>query len=258
MRKVCLTAAALMVVMSVACGRSDEANNDNRDATVGTGGEVTNNTAMPSDTRNEGAAGDIQRWVQDVTRHNTAEIELGRIASERATNADVKAYGQMMVRDHTAAGNELKQAVGSQIQVSEQMDEEHRNLADKLRGMSGVEFDREYMNAMVDGHEQVKDLLEERARNASSSATGTSSSAGNNNTANNNAANNNVAGSNAQGEAAVNQWAAKTLPAVERHLQQAQQLRERIESGGRNTTSNDRNTNTNEPANRPRTRTTGQ
>jgi putative membrane protein len=259
MKKVGFAAAAMLAVFTVACGGRDEANNENREATVGTGGEVTNNTATPADTRTS-TVNDVQEWTQDVAVGNMAEIELGKLASERAMNAEVKRYGQMMVKDHTAAGNELKQVVGNQIQLSTELDEQHRELADKLRGMKGMEFDREYMNAMVDGHEEMKGLLEERARRAVNN-TGTTqrnpgtttnnpnATPGNTTTTGNTAANTGSTGNTAQLDAALTQWAAKTLPAVERHLQQAQQLRDKVENTGRNTTQNNNTGNT-----RPNTR----
>jgi putative membrane protein len=104
------------------------------------------------------------------------------------------------------------------------MDEKHRDLAQKLRGLQGVEFDREYVNAMVDGHQEVKGMLEERAR-----GTNTNTNAGTD-----------------QLETAVNQWAAKTLPAVEKHLQRAEQLRDTVLNRGR-TTENTPETNRNRP-----------
>jgi putative membrane protein len=229
MRKVGLAALALTVAVAVACG-DQGARDTTRTDTVGTGGEARDTTTTPitGDTR-PGASGDVQRWVQDITMHNMAEIELGKIASERAANAQVKQYGQMMVTDHTTAGNELKQAIAGKIQVQEQMDEKHRDLAQKLRGLQGVEFDREYINAMVDGHQEVKGMLEDRAGNAKTTQTAapsTTSSAGTD-----------------QLDAAVNQWAAKTLPAVERHLQRAEQLRDTLQNRGRTTENTEPNRN---------------
>ena len=111
MRNFGLAAAALTVVVAVACGdRRDETTPGNTpNDTIGTGGEARDTTIPPPDTRNERATNDLQRWVQDIAMHNMAEIELGKLASEKAANAQVKQYGQMMVRDHTTAGNELKQ-----------------------------------------------------------------------------------------------------------------------------------------------------
>jgi putative membrane protein len=232
MKNLGLAAAALTVVVAVACGGGrDQETGDTRTDTVGTGGEARDTPTTPGETRTEGVPADLQRWVQDVTMANTAEIELGKIASERASNAQVKEYGQMMVRDHMQAGTELQQTVSGHVQVQEQMDEQHRDLAQKLRGLQGMEFDREYINAMVEGHQAVKGKLEERARTTANTET----------TVNRNAPN---AGHD-QLEAAVNQWAAKTLPAVEKHLQRAEQLRDTLQNRGRttrNTTETNRNT----------------
>jgi putative membrane protein len=204
MKRTGLMAVVLATAVTVACGGGarDEVDNDNA-AAIGTGGEV-------ADTRDDDTR-DVQDFVHDIAMHNTAEIELGRIAAERGQNAEVKRYGQMMVDDHTKAGAELKSAVAPHnVQVMEQMDEKHREMAQRLRGLSGNEFDREYMSAMVEGHEQVKDMLEPHAEDANDRNA-------------------------APAEMAVNQWAAKTLPAVEKHLQQAEQLRDRVNDTRRQT-----------------------
>ena len=235
MRKIGLTAAALTVVVAVACGdRRDETTPGNTpNDTIGTGGEARDTATPPADTRNERATNDLQRWVQDIAMHNMAEIELGKLASEKAANAQVKQFGQLMVKDHTAAGNELKQIVSGHVQVQEQMDEKHRDLAQKLRGLQGIEFDREYITAMVDGHQEVKGMLEDRARHANTTGTTANSSAPN--------------ASHDQLETPVNQWAAKTLPAVEQHLKRAEQLKDTLENRGRTTTQNNPGTPRNTP-----------
>jgi putative membrane protein len=231
MRKVGLAAVALAVAVAVACGEGrDQGTQDaTRNDTIGTGGEARDTTTVTGDTRTEGAPADLQGWVQDITMHNTAEIELGKIAGERASNAQVKQYGQMMVKDHTMAGAELKQSVSGKIQVQERMDEKHRDLAQKLRGLQGMEFDREYINAMIDGHQEVKGMLENRANEAKN--TGAAANRNPQDTATD------------QVETAVNQWAAKTLPAVERHLQRAEQLRDTLQNTGRTTQNTDTNRN---------------
>jgi putative membrane protein len=102
-------------------------------------------------------------FVNDLTIANMAEIELGRMAAEKAASAEVKRFGQMMVDDHTAAGNKLKPiATRHNIAMPTELDEKHRDLRDKLAKLSGADFDREYMKAMVGGHEDVVDKLESR------------------------------------------------------------------------------------------------
>ena len=193
MKRTGLLAVAFAAAFTVACGG---AANGDRDV-VGTAGE--------------GVGSDVQRFVRDAGFAGTAEVELGRLASEHATNARVKEFAQMMVRDHTMAGNELRAAVAPyRIEVPTQMNEKHRELASKLRSMHGMEFDREYMSAMVDGHEDVKDMLEPRA--------------------------NETPDNDDPSETAVNAWAKKAMPRVDHHLATAREIRQQLDDTRRNTT----------------------
>ena len=99
-----------------------------------------------------------------MTIAGLAEVQLGKMATERAANADVKAFGQMMVKDHTQANNELKQLASQlKVQTPTELDQKHKELVDKLSKLQGSEFDREYMNAMVQGHQEVLGKLRARA-----------------------------------------------------------------------------------------------
>ena len=61
-------------------------------------------------------AADSKAFVNDLTIAGMAEVQLGKLATERAANPDVKAFGQMMVKDHTQAGNELK-PIAAQLNI---------------------------------------------------------------------------------------------------------------------------------------------
>jgi putative membrane protein len=188
------TALALAVGMTAACGGGTRQNDNDA---VGTAGE--------------GAPRAVQRFVRDVAAGNTAEIELSRMATEKSTNAGVKQFAEMMVRDHTAAGTDFKQVLSRHnMQVDESLDQKHRDLSQDLSHLNGSQFDHKYMEAMVDGHEGMEDLLEGRA---------------------------NEKPNNQPLENDVNQWAAKTLPTVKHHLEMARQLENKVEdSPRRNTT----------------------
>ena len=150
---------ALVAAITLGCNA-----NDSRDANAPSGSAV--GTAGTND-RNAVTAGD-RDFVRDVSVANMAEIELGRMASERGANAAVKKFGQMMVDEHTKAGDKLK-PIASQhnIPLATELDDKHRDLRDKLATLQGAEFDREYMDAMVDGHEDVLDKLGSRVDKAS-------------------------------------------------------------------------------------------
>jgi putative membrane protein len=181
--------------------------------TRGQSGAAGSSAQRPADTTSAGRS-DSRGFVNDLAIAGMAEVELGRMAADRAANADVKAFGQMMVRDHSKANDELKQ-VASQlnIQPTTQLDQKHRALSDKLSTLKGAEFDREYMTAMVQGHEDVLAKLRERTGARSSAATqghGAGSTAG------------------GTGEQALTQWAAKAMPTVQQHLERAQQLQQQV------------------------------
>jgi putative membrane protein len=113
-----------------------------------------------------GAGADVRSdddFVHDIALKNLAEIELSRMAVDRATSPDVKAFAQQMVNDHGAAGDKLKSVVaGHPIEWPAQLDDKHRETADELAKKQGADFDRDYVKAMVEGHQDFAAKLESR------------------------------------------------------------------------------------------------
>ena len=209
---------ACAAVLAVGCGNGarDDTYRAEDGSVVGTTGE----TGIDSGDRN---------FVEELTYAGAAEVELGKLAVERASSADVKKFGQMMIDDHTKAGNELKQ-IAAQFRVPQPagLDEKHRDLHARLAAMRGVEFDKAYMDAMVDGHEDVADKLE--ARVDEKDRTGVLKGDVPRGT--------NVKPESADNslEASLNMWSATTLPAVKAHLERAKALDDVLEHGRRNST----------------------
>ena len=74
-----------------------------------------------------------------------AEVELGKLASEKGTDPKVKDFGKMMITDHGKANAELKSIAHSKnIELPSQLDAGHKALKDKLSKLSGKEFDSSY------------------------------------------------------------------------------------------------------------------
>ncbi|HEY1911252.1 MAG TPA: DUF4142 domain-containing protein [Vicinamibacterales bacterium] len=100
-------------------------------------------------------AGHDERFVKEASAGGNSEVELGKIAADRASNPQVKAFGQRMVDDHSKAGTELAALAQSKhIAVSEQVDPKARALKERLMTLQGAAFDRAYMDAMVKDHEE--------------------------------------------------------------------------------------------------------
>jgi putative membrane protein len=97
-----------------------------------------------------------------------AEVEMGKLASQKAQNAEVKKFAQMMVAEHTKANNELKSVAAKQkIALPTEIGPRHRSTIDELNRLNGSDFDREYVQAMVDDHEADVQLFEDQAEDDS-------------------------------------------------------------------------------------------
>lgn len=179
------------------------------------GDNATENTAnTPNAARDTAAVGTSGNtnlaadadFIREHVAMGESEVALGRLAAQKGTHAEVKRFGEMMVRDHTAAGQELKQihsqlaATNAENRTTTDTDarDDHKDALEDLQGLSGREFDQKYMDLMVDHHEKAVNELERRAENGSTE---------------------------------VRQWAAKTLPKVQQHLEQAKTIKETLDKG---------------------------
>jgi len=88
-----------------------------------------------------------------------AEVDLGKLAASKATNPDVKQFGQRMVDDHGKANDELKSwASQKNVTLPTDLDAKHKAEHGRLEKLSGDAFDRAYMTSMVADHN--KDVAE--------------------------------------------------------------------------------------------------
>jgi putative membrane protein len=151
MKQFCVASLAVAAMLATGCNKSHD-NAAGAGATAGTSGRA--DTHVSSGDRD---------FVKDVSSMNAAEIDLSRLATERASSPDVKSFAQMMITDHTAAGAQLSGvAVQNSIDAPATMDDAHRGTHDDLAKKSGLDFDRDYVDAMVDGHQKLVDKLESR------------------------------------------------------------------------------------------------
>jgi len=100
-------------------------------------------------------------FVTKAAKGNFAEAELGKLASQKSHNADVKAFGEQMVTDHSKANDNLKPIADSNgVQWPTHLTGEPKTLYDQLSKLSGAAFDKTYVHAMVQGHEETAKLYE--------------------------------------------------------------------------------------------------
>jgi putative membrane protein len=133
-------------------------------------------------------------FILDAAKGGMAEVELGKLAADRAQNDEVKKFAQRMVDDHSKANDQLKQIAESKgIKIPTETEAKQKALMQRLEKLQGPAFDRAYMNAMVNDH--VKDVSEFKKE------------------------------ANSGRDSQVKSFASSTLPTLEEHLQQAKQAR---------------------------------
>ena len=105
-----------------------------------------------------------QTFVKEAGIGGIAEVELSKLA-QKSDNAEVKSFADRMIRDHTAANQELTAiATGLGLEVPKALDAEHERLRQKLQSLHGKAFDEQYMNGMVEDHEKVVKLFQQEER----------------------------------------------------------------------------------------------
>lgn len=112
-------------------------------------------SARADDTAGKRGATAERTFLQSASNGGLAEVELGKLAEQRASNADVKSFGARMVKDHTAANKELATlAARKGVSFPTRIDRKDEELRDRLSKLSGPAFDRAYMQEMTTDHEQ--------------------------------------------------------------------------------------------------------
>jgi putative membrane protein len=103
------------------------------------------------------------RFAMMAAQGGMAEVQLGQLAAQKASNPDVKAFGQQMVDDHSKANDQLKSvAQGENMTLPSSLSAKDQALYTKLQNLSGAEFDKAYVRAMVKDHqEDVKEFQKE-------------------------------------------------------------------------------------------------
>ena len=136
-------------------------------------------------------------FMNSAAPGNMAEVELGKMAASKAQNPEVKAFGQKMVEDHTKANDELKQiAAQKKVMLPPDVMPAHKQLMEKLSKLSGADFDKEYVAAMVVAHEKDVAAFENVSKTAA--------------------------------DADVKAFATKTLPTLKMHLEMIKAMADKM------------------------------
>ena len=96
-----------------------------------------------------------------------AEVSAGQLGEKKGTNAGVKRFAAMMVHDHTGANAEVKAlAAARNVTLPAATSDDNQQKAAKLGEKTGKDFDKSYMEMMVDDHKKTIDLFEDAEKNS--------------------------------------------------------------------------------------------
>lgn len=99
-----------------------------------------------------------------------AEVEFGKLALKKTSNAQIKDFANMMVVDHGKANEELIAiAKMKNITLPGVLDDEHQKKMSELISKTGKDFEKAYVEAMVDGHEKTLKLMQDQAKDGKDS-----------------------------------------------------------------------------------------
>jgi putative membrane protein len=145
-------------------------------------------------------SGQDKSFLKDAAEGGNAEVEGSKIALEKSSSADVKAFAQAMVDDHGKAGSELKGLAEQKgVKVSDTPSTLKKAEIKMLSERKGSSFDQHYADSIgVKAHQDTIKLFQKEVDKGT--------------------------------DADVKAWASKTLPALQHHLEEAQALKAKADA----------------------------
>jgi putative membrane protein len=163
-------------IFSACNGNSSSTPNPAADSVTTTSNMDTSLSGSKKDSMNVNNSGSSMVDANTIDFANKAttggmmEVELGKMAQDKATSQSVKDFGKMMVHDHTQANDNFK-AIASKksIDLPASITDDQRKEVDELSKKSGKDFDKAYVDMMIEDHKtdikEFKDAEEKVADN---------------------------------------------------------------------------------------------
>ena len=109
-----------------------------------------------------GAQGTEQdkQFLMMASQGDLTEITLSKLALTKTSNPQVKAYAQGMITDHDKLETNMKPFADQMgVPPAAELSAEHQQLLDQLQGLSGADFDKQYMSDMDTSHHATLDAF---------------------------------------------------------------------------------------------------
>ena len=126
---------------------------------------VLGGTAMLISNQAKAQSDDHQQFLATAAQADQNEIALSEVAERKATNPAVKAFAEKMVKEHKEMTESMKPfAEQWGLTPPTGPDSDHQKELDKLNGLSGADFDKEYMDQMVSDHAKALSAFTSEAK----------------------------------------------------------------------------------------------
>lgn len=140
-----------------------EANNTNDTANTEAQVEVDQSTEQIVDSE----VTETEDMIYFAFMNNTMQTTLGQLAEQKAESEDVRSLGTEIVEQNkqlTAKIEDLARA--AEMPVPGALQVEHQRKLDSISQLSGQEFDKAFMNLLVEQQQETIELMEELSANA--------------------------------------------------------------------------------------------
>src|SRR5947199_566182 len=191
-----LFAVLILGLISVGCSNTNKASTPDTSAQPNSG--ATSSTAANSGS--SPSSNPDQDFVTKAAQGNSAEVALGKMVAAKSKDPDVKQFAQRMVKDHTMALSQLQELAQSKnLNFKDNLPDDAKSLQQKISSDTGRQLDKDYMDGMVEDNQKDVQEFTDQSQNAK--------------------------------DPDVKQWASKTLPILQKHLQKAQQIDSKLNKG---------------------------
>lgn len=152
-----------------------------------------------AETKGAALAKHDREFVDEAALGGLFEVKAGQLAQQKAQADDVKKFGQRMIDDHTAVNSRLqKLAQQKGLSLPQTIDKKHQDKLNELSKKTGADFDKSYLDDMVDDHKKDVDAFDKASRDAKDSD--------------------------------IKEFSTSTLPTLRDHLKEAQGMKDKLKS----------------------------
>jgi len=199
-------AAAMALSLGVAVAQTSSGTSSGGAASPSTGSSMTGGRTAPTaqpgaGTRNSETKKDDKlaradrKFIEDAAEGGIMEVEAGKLAQSKASDPNVKSFGEKLEKDHAAANDELvKLANSKHVELPAGPSRSERKDIEKLGKLSGRDFDKQFVSMGVKDHEKDIKKFEKASGKAK--------------------------------DPELKAWIDKTLPTLREHLAMAQKLKQ--------------------------------